>query len=696
MKSGIAMLLTCLVAFAPAKAENPLGAAISLMDELTAKLKKESAAATAAATAKAVWCKEKITDLGFSIETGLSSKDDLEATIAKTAATIETTSSKIDDVAASISSDDAELTEATSIRTKEVATFKASEAELIDSIDVLSRAMGILQREMAKSPAALVQIDTSDFKAVITSLTAIIDAAAFPSGDRNKLVALVQAQSAADSDDEELEAPAAAVYKSHSGSIVDVIDDLKDKAEAELSDLRKAEMSAKHSFEMLKQSLTDSIAADTKSLTEYKASKASLSETKATAEGDLAVTVKTLEEDKATKSSTEEECAQVAADHEASTKGRSDELAAVAEAKKVLVETSAGAVGQTYSFFQVTESARANSQLQSHAALANAEIVNLVKKLAKQHHSAALAQLASRISTIFRYGAQGGQDPFAKVKGLISDLIAKLQAEASEEATEKAFCDEETAKTVAKKEELNAAIDSLTSEIDTDTAKSTKLKSEVKELEATLAELEKSQAEATKIRQEEKSDYVVAKQDLELGLQGVRKAIVVLKDYFGGAAFVQQPAAPVSYSKSTGSGGSIIDILETVESDFATNLAKEETEEADAAAAYEKGTQEYEITKATKTQDVKYKTQEYIALDKTIADITADKESTSTELSAVLEYEAKLKERCVAKPETYESRKARREAEITGLKEALKILETETAFMQRGRRGHRASFLAPL
>jgi len=54
----------------------------------------------------------------------------------------------------------------------------------------------------------------------------------------------------------------------------------------------------------------------------------------------------------------------------------------------------------------------------------------------------------------------------------------------------------------------------------------------------------------------------------------------------------------------------------------------------------------------------------------------------------VNEYYSKLKDRCIAKPETYGERKARREAEISGLKEALRILESETAFTQKGRRGH--------
>merc|ERR1719149_571062 len=324
------------------------------------------------------------------------------------------------------------------------------------------------------------------------------------------------------------------------------------------------------------------------------------------------------------------------------------------------------------------------------------EVVGLIKKLAKEQHSAALAQLASRIGAVIRYGSQAGEDPFAKVKGLIADMIAKLASEAKNEASEKAYCDEELAKTAAKKGELDNDLSKLTSKIDVALSKSAGLKEDVKALQAELAKLSKEQSEMDSIRAEEKGAYNTAKSDLELGISGVQKALGVLRDYYQGSAalvqngakfdaFMQQPAAPQKHTAAGGAGGSIIDILEVCESDFAKNLATEETEEADAVAVYEKTTQENKLSVTMKSQDAKYKTKEFKGLDKSISDLSGDKDNTATELGAVLEYYGKLKGRCIAKPESYEERKARRASEVQGLKEALSILEDETAFMQRGK-----------
>merc|ERR550532_3970326 len=573
------------------------------------------------------------------------------------------------------------------IREKESADFIAAEAELKDTIDTLGRAIGILSKEMAKNPAAFAQMNTDSASNLVKALSAVLDAAAFSSQDQSKLVALVQSQQTDDADDLAFGAPSAAAYKTHSTGILDVLEDLKEKAEGQLSDLRKAESNNRHNFEMLKQSLEDQIAADGKDRADEKAAKSSASEAKASAAGDLDVTSKNLKDSKDQLATAQATCLSVAADHEATVAARKEELGVIAEAKKVLQETVSGATSQTYSLLQI----------RTRSDLVGAEVVTAVKHLAKQQHSAALAQLASRISAVLRFGSAGG-DPFAKVKGLIQDMIARLESEAGADATEKAYCDEQLAKTEAKKGELEEDIAKMTSRIDKAAAKSAQLKEDIQTLQAELAALAGGQAEMDRIRKESHADYETAKADLELGLSGVRKAIGLLRDYYGGAAsmlqddtrfgaFMQQPAAPQTHSKAQGAGESIINILQVCETDFATNLAKEESEEADAQSEYEKVSQENAVTKTTKEQDAKYKSQEAKSQDGTVAEYSADRDTTNSELSAVLDYYGKIKDRCIARPETYAARKARREAEINGLKQALSILEDETALVQRKRRG---------
>merc|ERR1719420_2918394 len=85
------------------------------------------------------------------------------------------------------------------------------------------------------------------------------------------------------------------------------------------------------------------------------------------------------------------------------------------------------------------------------ADLAKFEAVRFVRDLARKSKSPMLAQLASRMQSAMRLGAAAGEDPFAKVKGLISDMIATLESDAEADASHKAYCDKETSETTAKK-----------------------------------------------------------------------------------------------------------------------------------------------------------------------------------------------------------------------------------------------------
>ena len=189
---------------------------------------------------------------------------------------------------------------------------------------------------------------------------------------------------------------------------------MKETAETQLSNVRKAEVNTRHNFEMLKQSLEDQAAADTKDMEDEKAAKAGAAEAKATAEGDLEVTSKELASSKDQLATAQASCVQVAADHETTTAARKEELAVIAQAHKILQDTSSGAVSQTYSLLQI----------RSRSELAGSEVVTAVKRLANKYNSSAFAQLASRISSVLRFGSSSG-DPFGKVKGLIQDSCGK-------------------------------------------------------------------------------------------------------------------------------------------------------------------------------------------------------------------------------------------------------------------------------
>merc|ERR1719150_913539 len=286
-------------------------------------------------------------------------------------------------------------------------------------------------------------------------------------------------------------------------------------------------MSSKNNYEMLKQSLEDDIRFANKDLDAAKKSLAASGETKATAQGDLTVTSKALAADISTLGDLHKDCLTKAQDFEAETKSRSEELKALAEAKKILKETTGGAEAQTYglnqeSFFQIT----------SKAGLAQFEAVRLVRDLARKDNSRALTQLASRLEMTVRTSNAQGADPFAKVKGLISDMIATLEEAADADATEKAFCDKELAETRAKKADKTAEIEKLTTKIDQMSTRSAKLKEEVAALQKALADLMSAQAEMDKLREEENETYKQNKAALEKGLEGVKLALKVLSDYY--------------------------------------------------------------------------------------------------------------------------------------------------------------------
>jgi chromosome segregation ATPase len=318
------------------------------------------------------------------------------------------------------------------------------------------------------------------------------------------------------------------------------------------------------------------------------------------------------------------------------------------------------------------------------------QVARMVRELAKEHHSKALAQLASRIGAVAKFGARSGEDPFAKIKGLVSDLISQLQQEAKQEADEKAYCDQQLAETQKKKERLEFHEQKIRVRHDTKVSTAKRLTAKIAELQEVITQLTQEQLDMTKVREEERKINTQLQADLQQGLLGLRNAYRLLRKYYGakdegdeGAALVQesqgQPSKPIPHKKQEGAGSDILALLEVCEADVAQSLATVETEESNAQQAYEKRTQEIKVSLAQEMANEKNKRKSVEALAVDVNELRDDLGSRVEEISAVTQFLTELKSKCEGRATPAEERLRRRAAEIDGLKQALEQFDDASA-----------------
>merc|ERR1719463_726880 len=157
------------------------------------------------------------------------------------------------------------------------------------------------------------------------------------------------------------------------------------------------------------------------------------------------------------------------------------------------------------------------------------KMLKYLKQQAKALKSATLSALMTQMR----------EDHFVKVRTMIKDMIAKLEADAEAEASQKGWCDEEMTKAMTQRDENIGAIEGDTAVITQSEAKIAKLKEEVTQLLQEIADLEKGLSEATTLRANENAENTKTLADATAGLAGVKQAIKILKDFYEGGGFLQ-------------------------------------------------------------------------------------------------------------------------------------------------------------
>ncbi|CAK0897167.1 unnamed protein product, partial [Prorocentrum cordatum] len=364
------------------------------------------------------------------------------------------------------------------VRELEKADYDALHKDYSESVDALERAIQVLKKQAYdRKHASFAQV------AKLKTLNLI------PAKAKRALDAFLQ-----EDPDEGLavSAPEAAGYEFQSHGIIEMLEKLLDKFVGErMTGIEKEEMNAHHQFEMLVQDLTAQTEQATTDKGEKTESKAKKLQAKAEAEGELTDTTATRDEDKKYLDDLTATCDQKARDFESRQQLRAEEIVAVQKAIEII--SSDAVAGNADKHLPAMAQTRGRALAQAHAAHARSLSESVVRDRAVSFLRRRAGELDSRV--LQTLAARVSDDPFAKVKKLIKDLIVRLMEEANAEAEHKGWCDTELSTNEQTRKEKTAAVETLHAEIDELQASIAKLSEELTELAAAVAELDKAMAE---------------------------------------------------------------------------------------------------------------------------------------------------------------------------------------------------------
>merc|ERR1719160_1485331 len=413
--------------------------------------------------------------------------------------------------------------------------------------------------------------------------------------------------------------PAAPVYESQAGGVVELMKDLAKKLVSEKTVLEQQEIKSVGAFNMIAQTLNDQIASMTATRDKKISDKQGAEKASATAAGNKVDTTNAKAADEEYLKELKMDCAEKAKEFEAKQKLRAGELEALNKAIQIISGAAVSKVG----LVQKKRRASALVQLRSSNAAAKPTKDRVQAYLFSQGqklNSNILSALAVKVSA----------DPLSKVKKMIQDMVYKLMEEANEEAEHKGFCDTEMGTNKNTRDQKTSKVDELTASIQEMTAQAETLTAEAAALTEDVVALDMAVSTASAQRSEESAKNKQTIADAVAAKQAVQAALKVLKDFYEGTASLIQTGS------STGAKGAegILGMLEVILSDFERLESETTNDEETATDTQTKFLITSKKTKAVTNTDIKHKQNEVQRLKSETAEAKKELKITQEELDA--------------------------------------------------------------
>lgn len=708
-------------------AVTPVEKVTELLTKLAAKIEEEGQAEAVAYDKFACFCKEQADNKLYAITKSDEKIKKLDAKIEALAAEIEVLDKEVADGNAEIKRLEEESEKELKLRADERAEYEKADASISRAIDAVRRAITALQEsrpdslliQKAVSFAASTGMDVSRLQALVGQP---VDRTKSASGGPQN------------------------AYEYHSNEIIELLQRLMKQFKARKEKLFVEESTEKHAFEKVEQARQFEITTTTEAVATASASSAKKSDQKSKATDELNTETSERNSDQEFLDELTKQCENKAKTFDQRSSTRSQELKALSEATALLKGKGGSKYGanKRLNFIQskkqkdidadedsdddteeyaLTDAEKSADDAETEAtaeveqedeaedlsfiqlenvSVNNQRVFNLLRDDAKRLKSTVLTSLALKLKA----------DHFVKVRTLIKDLIARLEAQAEAEATHKDQCDKDMKAAITQRDESQATMESENAAITTNKVTIKELTQEIADLGQSIADAKKALRERTELRSAERAENEKTIADAEEGAQAIRDAVKVLKDFYGEADLVQislhkQRQEPYKAPKSDRDGNTVGDLategsdtfeeeyhgnsdaskgifglLNVIRSDYERTI--EDTTDLEKVAQdefeeYEKETnQKIDEYETDRDKAKKAKAEEKDALmenEDDLADATKENDLAKEKL-------ALLKGECVDGAVSHEERVKRREQEIESLKEALNILE-EMNFLQK-------------